>query len=135
MIRLAINGYGRIGRSVLRALKSRGARLAILSNGTPHMLESAVRSAAIDAFLDDIFSVEAVGRFKTDTSVYELVTTSWRLYPSAVSFQSSNRWDIAGATRFGFRSIWINRSAQPDEYRDLPPSAILRSLEGLPATA
>ncbi len=117
--------------AVLKALKGSGARLAILSNGSPDMLAAAVKSAALDQVLDEVFSVETVRRFKTDPSVYDLVTTAWRLYPSAVSFQSSNRWDIAGAAKFGFRTVWINRADQPDEYGDLPPELILPSLEGL----
>ncbi|WP_019172140.1 haloacid dehalogenase type II [Pseudaminobacter salicylatoxidans] len=117
--------------AVLQALKAAGARLAILSNGSPAMLEAAVRSAALDQVVDDIFSVDAVRRFKTDPQVYDMVTTGWRLYPHAVSFQSSNRWDVAGATRFGFRTVWINRTNQPDEYRDLQPGLILPSLSGL----
>jgi len=116
---------------VLKALKASGARLAILSNGSQAMLDSAVKSAALDQILDDVFSVDTVRRFKTDPSVYDMVTTSWRLYPDAVSFQSSNRWDVAGAAKAGFRTVWINRSNQPDEYRDLPPGLILPSLEGL----
>jgi 2-haloacid dehalogenase len=119
---------------VLKALKASGARIAILSNGSPAMLESAVRSAALDQVVDEVFSVETVGRFKTDPLVYDLVTTAWRLYPQAVSFQSSNRWDVAGATKFGFRTVWINRSAQPDEYLDHAPTLILPSLEGLLAS-
>src|SRR3990170_8967372 len=67
--------------AVLKALKASGARLAILSNGSPEMLEGAVKSAALDQGLDDIYSVEAVKRFKADPSVYDLVTTGWRLYP------------------------------------------------------
>ena len=118
--------------AVLKALKADGARLAILSNGSPEMLESAVKSAALDQILDEIFSVDTVRRFKTDPSTYDLVTSGWILYPDAVSIRSSNRWDIAGATRFGFRTVWINRTAQPDEYDDLKPSIILPSLEGLP---
>lgn len=117
--------------AVLKALKVSGAKLAILSNGSPEMLEAAVKSAALDQVLDDIYSVEAVKRFKADPSVYDMVTTGWRLYPGAVSFQSSNRWDVAGATKFGFRTVWINRSDQPEEYRDFPPALILPSLEGL----
>ena len=117
--------------AVLKALKAAGARLAILSNGSPEMLEAAARSSALDQVLDDIFSVDAVRRFKTDPSVYEMVTTNWRLYPDAVSFQSSNRWDVAGATKFGFRTVWINRSNQPEEYSDLSPGLILPSLDGL----
>ncbi|MCC6206155.1 MAG: haloacid dehalogenase type II [Hyphomicrobiales bacterium] len=117
--------------AVLKALKADGARLAILSNGSPAMLDSAVRSAALDQVLDDVISVDAVRRYKTDPAVYDLLTTNWRLYPNAVSFQSSNRWDVAGATKFGFRTVWINRSDQPDEYRDYPPALILPSLGGL----
>ena len=122
-------------RGVLEALKAAGARLAILSNGSPAMLEAAVNSAAIDALLDDIFSVDAVGRFKTDPAAYEMVTAAWGVNADSVSFQSSNRWDIAGATKFGFRTVWINRSGQPDEYPDLPPSAVLPTLDGLLAGA
>lgn len=117
--------------AVLRALQDGGARLAILSNGSSAMLEAAVRSAGIDLILDEVFSVDSVRRFKTDQSVYDLVASSWRLYPEAISFQSSNRWDIAGAAKFGFRTVWINRNGQPDEYRDFTPALILRSLEGL----
>jgi 2-haloacid dehalogenase len=119
--------------AVLKALKASGARLAILSNGSPEMLEAAVKSAALDQVLDDVFSVDSVRRFKTDPSVYDIVTTGWRLYPGAVSFQSSNRWDVAGATKFGFRTVWINRANHPEEYRDFPPALILPSLEGLVA--
>jgi 2-haloacid dehalogenase len=121
--------------AVLKALKASGAKLAILSNGSPEMLGAAVKSAALDQILDDVFSVDQVKRFKTDPSVYDMVITNWRLYPGAVSFQSSNRWDVAGATKFGFRTVWINRTNQPDEYRDLPPGLILPSLDGLLAGA
>ena len=117
--------------SVLKHLKDRGARIAILSNGTPQMLQSAVKKAGLDLIIDDIFSVETVKAFKTAPSVYDMVTTTYRLYPDAVSFQSSNRWDIAGATKFGFRTVWINRANMPDEYADFGPSLILPSLESL----
>ena len=117
--------------SVLKQLKAAGARTAVLSNGSPQMLASAVRSAALDNVIDEVFSVDAVRRFKTDPQVYEMVTTAWRLYPESVSFQSSNRWDIAGASSFGFRTVWINRHGQPDEYRDHAPTLILPSISGL----
>ena len=90
-----------------------------------------MKSAALDQILDEVFSVDGIGRFKTDPATYDMVTAAWKLYPDAVSFQSSNRWDIAGATKFGFRTVWINRSEQPNEYADLQPSLILPSLEGL----
>lgn len=113
----------------LKGLKEKGARLAILSNGSPAMLESAVRSAALDVLLDDVISVDEVRKYKTAPAVYELITLHWRLYPSAISFQSSNRWDVAGAVRFGMRGVWINRSNQPDEYKEFAPALILPSLQ------
>ena len=93
------------------------------------MLDSAVKSAALDAILDDVFSVEELDIFKPTASVYEMVTTAYRLYPEAVSFQSSNRWDIAGAKKFGFRTVWINRTSNPDEYLDFSPDAVLPNLQ------
>ena len=116
---------------MLKGLKERGARIAILSNGSPAMLASAVKNAALDIIIDDVFSVDTVKTFKTAPAVYDLVTTQYRLYPHAVSFQSSNRFDIAGATKFGFRTVWINRADMPDEYKDHGPSLILPSLESL----
>lgn len=117
--------------AALKALKMRGAKLAILSNGSPAMLESAVRSAALDTLLDDVFSVDSVKTYKPSPSVYDIPTMAWRVYPSAISFQSSNRWDVAGASRFGFHTVWVNRSGLPDEYRDYPPDMILPSLQQL----
>jgi 2-haloacid dehalogenase len=117
--------------AVLRALKAGGARLAILSNGTPSMLQAAVTSAGLDQVFDELFSVDSIRRFKTDPAAYQMVASLWRLAPASVSFQSSNRWDIAGATKFGFRTVWINRAGQPDEYDDLKPTLMLPTLEGL----
>lgn len=118
---------------VLSTLKANGARLAILSNGSPAMLEAAVNAAGVSDLLDEVFSVDMLKTYKTDERVYEMVTTQFRMYPETVSFQSSNRWDIAGATAFGFRTVWMNRTSMPDEYPDLPPSAVLNDLTGLHA--
>ncbi|PWW02167.1 2-haloacid dehalogenase [Hoeflea marina] len=117
--------------AVLKSLKAGGARVAILSNGSPAMLESAVSNAALGQVIDDVFSVDSLRTFKTAPQVYDMVTTSYRMYPSAMSFQSSNRWDVAGATKFGFRTVWINRAQMPDEYLDLSPSLILPDLNGV----
>ncbi len=118
--------------ATLRRLKERGARLAILSNGSHAMLARAARSAGIASLFDAVLSADDAGCFKTDPRVYDLVTTRFRIYPDAVSFQSSNRWDVAGASRFGFHAVWINRGNEPDEYLDMPPSAVLPDLAGLP---
>lgn len=116
---------------VLDSLKQAGHRLAILSNGSPNMLDSAVKSAGLDSVLDDVFSVDSLSVFKATPSTYGLVTDKYAIAPEDVSFQSSNRWDIAGATAFGFKCRWINRTGQPDEYLDLPPVEQLKDLRGL----
>lgn len=116
---------------VLTRLKDAGAQTAILSNGSQAMLEMAVRAAGIGELLDDVLSVDALRIYKPAPAVYELVTTRFRMFAEKVSFQSSNRWDIAGATAFGFRTVWINRTSEPDEYLDLAPAVALSSLAGL----
>ena len=117
---------------LIRGLRNQGKRLAILSNGTPDMLASAIAAAGLDGCFDAVLSVDEVRAYKSDPRVYDLLTTHFRVYPEAVSFQSSNRWDIAGATASGLRTVWINRTGAPDEYADLAPAAVLPSLEGLP---
>ena len=116
---------------LIRALRGQGKQLAILSNGTPAMLEAAVSAAGLSGCFDAILSVDGLRAYKTDQRVYDSAATYFRVYPEAVSFQSSNRWDIAGATAYGLRTVWINRSGAPDEYSDMPAAAILPSLEGL----
>jgi 2-haloacid dehalogenase len=118
---------------ILTTLKDAGAKTAILSNGSPGMLELAVKAARIGELLDDVMSVDPLATYKPLPAVYEIVTTRFRVFPDAVSFQSSNRWDIAGAAAFGFRTVWINRAGEPDEYPDMPPAVTLASLKGLEA--
>lgn len=118
-------------RPALTALRAQGARIAILSNGTPAMLESGVRAAGIGDLIDRLISVDAIGRYKTVSDVYGLATTPEGLRPEEVSFQSSNRWDIAGAKKFGFRTVWVNRGGLPDEYLDLPADCTIASLADL----
>jgi len=116
---------------VIKQLKLRGAKLVMLSNGTHQMLRAAARSAGIEDEFDDILSVDDIKVYKPDPRVYDMVATRYRVFPEAVSFQSSNRWDAAGATAFGFRSVWVNRTGLPEEYNDFRPAAVLPSLEGL----
>jgi 2-haloacid dehalogenase len=117
--------------AVLAALKSQRSRVAILSNGSPEMLEAAVLSAGLDQLVDRIFSVDAVRAYKTHPDAYRFLIDALGVEPGEVSFQSSNRWDIAGAARFGFDTVWVNRSGQPDEYPDSPPSRVIGSLAEL----
>lgn len=116
---------------VLGALRAQGAKTAILSNGDPAMLADAVRSAGVADLFDAVLSVEAAGTFKPDPSVYALARDHFSVAPGQISFQSSNRWDIAGAHACGFRTVWINRGGRPDEYGDLGPDQVLSDLRGL----
>jgi 2-haloacid dehalogenase len=102
--------------AMLGALRDKGVARAILSNGEPSMLSDAVRSAGIAELLDDVLSVEAVGVYKPDPRVYRLAVNRFQLPPGAIGFVSSNPWDAFGASAFGFRVFWVNRTGQPDEY-------------------
>jgi 2-haloacid dehalogenase len=118
-------------RGTLAGLKARGARLAILSNGSPGMLASAVDAAGLRALFDAVLSVDTVRAYKPRPDVYALVTNDFGVGPHEVAFVSSNRWDIMGATAFGFRTFWINRSQAPEEYELFPPAQRLTGLEDL----
>jgi len=118
-------------RKVLDALKARGERTAILTNGSPAMVASAVEAAGLKTVLDAVLSVDTVKMFKPRAEVYTLVTKEFSCQPSDVVFVSSNRWDAFGATAFGFRTVWINRAKAPDEYPDFPPAAVVSDLTGV----
>jgi 2-haloacid dehalogenase len=118
-------------RAALAALKKKGLKTAILSNGSPKMLTGAVSAANIGADLDAVFSVDAIRIYKPQRQVYALVTDAFALAPSDVAFVSSNRWDVMGATAFGFRCVWVNRSDALDEYPEFKPVAVVRGLGAL----
>ncbi len=103
-------------RGVLEGLVARGIKIAILSNGTPGMLAVAVGAAGLADLPMPLLSVEAVGIYKPDPKVYRIAVDALGVEAEAISFQSSNAWDVAGATAFGFRAVWVNRTRQPDEY-------------------
>ncbi len=118
---------------VLARLREAGVRCAILSNGSPEMLRAAVTSAGLEGLLEAVLSVEEVGIFKPDPRVYQLAVDRLAVPASAISFQSSNAWDAAGAASFGFRVVWVNRFGQRPERLGYPADVELSSLEGLPA--
>jgi len=100
----------------LGRLRGEGLATAILSNGAPEMLARGVAAAGIAELLDDVLSVESVGVFKPDPSVYRLATDRYGVAAGRIAFVSSNAWDAFAAREFGFRVFWLNRSGQPDEY-------------------
>ncbi len=99
----------------LAALRERGLVTAILSNGSPDMLAAATRSAGIDALLDHVLSVEAVGIYKPDARVYRLAVDATGAAPDEICFVSMNPWDASGAAYFGFRVIRLNRLGVPPD--------------------
>lgn len=106
----------------LKALKEAGIPTAILSNGTPEMLEVAIKSAGMHGLLDHVLSVDAVRKYKTSAEAYALAPAAFDCPAERILFVSSNGWDAAGAGWFGFQTFWINRSGQPLEQLDVTPS-------------
>nr|WP_170538004.1 haloacid dehalogenase type II [Ruegeria arenilitoris] len=121
--------------AMLKALKDGGMQTAILSNGSPPMLEGAVRSAGIGGVLDDILSVESVGVFKPHARVYDLVCDRFGCERSNVLFVSSNGWDAAGASGYGFVTAWVNRAGEPMDRLPWTPAHVLSDLTSIPELA
>ena len=120
---------------MLAALKAAGLNTAILSNGSPDMLEGAVQSAGVGDVLDDVLSVQDVGVFKPHRSVYQMVLDRFGGTTENVLFVSSNGWDAAAAAGFGFRCVWVNRSGEPMERLPWKPGHILSDLVKIPDLA
>ncbi|WP_170399112.1 haloacid dehalogenase type II [Ruegeria arenilitoris] len=120
---------------MLTALKEGGLNTAILSNGSPPMLDGAVQSAGIGGVLDDVLSVESVGVFKPHSSVYDLVQQRFDCARDEVLFVSSNGWDAAGASGYGFVTAWVNRADEPMDRLPWTPAHVLSDLTTIPQLA
>jgi 2-haloacid dehalogenase len=107
----------------LKELKALGLPLAILSNGTPQMLDIAVKSAGMAGLFDHILSVDAVQKYKTAPEAYQLGPDAFKLPARDILFVSSNCWDVCGAAWFGYATFWINRSGQPLEELGVAPAS------------
>ena len=120
---------------MLMDLKAAGQIIAILSNGSPDMLDGAVKSADIGAVLDSVLSVEDVGVFKPHASVYDLVPERLNVAKDEVLFVSSNGWDAASAAAYGFETVWVNRAAEPMDRLYGTPHHVLSDLTTIPELA
>lgn len=118
--------------SVLERLKRAGMRIAILSNGSPRMLDPLVRAAGLGELLDVVLSVEDAGAFKTHPKVYQLALDLLGLPAKAISFQSSNAWDAWAASAFGMQVVWCNRYRQQPERLPGQPDREISTLAELP---
>ena len=97
-------------KDVLNKLKEKNYKLAILSNGTPSLLNELVKSNNIENIFDDIFSIEDVGVYKPDSRVYDIPTKKYQLQKNEVAFLSANTWDVSGGGNYGYNAIWVNRN-------------------------
>ena len=130
-IYLRLDAYPEV-KDVLTALKAGGIKTAILSNGSPKMLASAVENAGIEDVLDDTFSVDSIGVYKPHPSVYQMAVDGLDVEAGRICFMSSNAWDAAAAANFGFRVVWVNRFGQPRERIPGDPEHETATLEALP---
>lgn len=119
--------------AVLKRLKSAGLRTAVLSNGSPKMLDAAVRGADLADLFDAVLSVEEVGVYKPDPRVYQLAVDRLQVPAHAIAFQSSNAWDAYAASAFGMQVVWCNRYSQRRERLPGLPDREVRSLAELPS--
>jgi 2-haloacid dehalogenase len=111
----------------------RGRKLAILSNGSPDMLDPLVAASGLDRVLDAVLSVAEVKTFKPDPSVYQIAVDRLQVPKQAIGFVSSNCWDACGAKSFGFRTYWINRAGAPLDALDVTPDYTIARLTDLVA--
>ncbi len=115
----------------LKSLKKMNFKLAILSNGTPGLLNELVASNKLENIFDDIFSVESVGIYKPFHKVYDLPIQKYKIKKYEVAFLSSNTWDVSGAGNYGYNSIWVNRTKNTFDNLDYEPKFEIDNLKKL----
>ena len=116
---------------VLKSLKEKDFKLAILSNGTPSLLDELVKSNNLENIFDNIFSIEEVGVYKPDSKVYDLPIKQYQIQTNEVAFLSANTWDVSGGGNYGYNSIWVNRSNNTFDNLDYIPKHQIKDLSKL----
>jgi 2-haloacid dehalogenase len=129
---LSLDAYPDVPPALGR-LRAAGKKTAILSNGSPDMLQAAVDSAKLGGLLDAALSVDELRVFKPDARVYQLAVDRLGVEAGRICFVSTNGWDAAGSAHFGFKVAWLNRFNQPPERLPGKPSAVIETLAELPA--
>ena len=118
-------------KDVLNKLKEKNYKLAILSNGTPSLLNELVKSNNIENIFDDIFSIEDVGIYKPDSRVYDIPTKKYQIQKNEVAFLSANTWDVSGGGNYGYNAIWVNRNNNNFDNLDYKPKSEIKDLSEL----
>ena len=116
---------------VLKTLKEKNYKLAILSNGTPALLNQLVKSNNLDSIFDDIFSIEEVEIYKPNSKVYDMPVKRYKIQKEEVAFLSANTWDVSGSGNYGYNSIWVNRNNNIFDNLDYVPKNEIRNLKQL----
>ena len=117
--------------NVLKKLKQKNFKLAILSNGTPDLLNELVKSNNLENIFDDIFSIETVGVYKPDSKVYDMPIKKYLIQKNEAAYLSANTWDVCGAGNYGFNSVWVNRSNSIFDNLDYVPKYQIENLSKL----
>ena len=115
----------------LRTLREKNFKLAILSNGTPSLLDELVKSNNLDNLFDDIFSIEQVGVYKPSSRVYDMPIKKYNTNKSEIAFLSANTWDVSGGGNYGYQSIWVNRNNNIFDNLDFKPKYQITDLNKL----
>ena len=118
-------------REVLEDLKKKNFKLAILSNGTPDLLDELVTSNKLNNLFDDLFSIEEVKIYKPNSRVYEIPLKKYNIRASEITFLSANTWDVSGGGNFGYNSIWVNRNNSVFDILDFQPKNEISNLTQL----
>ena len=118
-------------KNVLENLKKKSFKLAILSNGTPELLNHLVKSSDLENLFDDIFSVEEVKIYKPDPKVYDMPVNKYKVSKGEITFLSANTWDVSGAGNYGYNSIWVNRNNSVFDKLDYKPKNEVKNLKQL----
>ena len=113
---------------VLIKLKEKNFKLAILSNGTPSLLNELVKSNKLENVFDDLFSIEQVGIYKPDSKVYDMPIKKYQIQKNEVYFLSANTWDVSGGGNYGYNSIWVNRNNNIFDKLDYSPKHQIKQL-------
>ena len=116
---------------VLKILKEKNFNLAILSNGTPTLLNQLVKSNNLENIFNDIFSIEEVGVYKPDSKVYDIPIKKYQIQKNEVAFLSANTWDVSGGGNYGYNSIWVNRNNNIFDNLDYRPKIEIKNLNQL----
>ena len=116
---------------VLKTLKEKNLKIAILSNGTPSLLNQLLKSNSLENIFDDSFSIEEVGIYKPDSKVYDIPIKKYQIQKEEVVFLSANTWDVSGGGNYGYNSIWVNRNNDIFDRLDYIPKYEIKNLRQL----